>query len=921
VHATLSHYRVLEEIGSGGMGVVYRARDEHLDCDVAIKVLPAGKLTDPGARKRFRNEALALSKINHPNIAVVHDFDTQDGIDFLIQELIPGASLREMLKAGALSQYEIIRLGLQLCDGLAAAHEQGVVHRDLKPENIRVTPRAQLKILDFGLARVTDSAPLASLTACETQTLTSLAGTLPYMAPEQVLGVPVDGRADIWAVGVVLYEMATGRRPFAGDAGALVKAIMNDEPASPFQADGGGAAALSAIILKCLEKDLAKRYQHAQEIAADLQLLSRAPAELARRSRGRRWIAVSLTGVLAVGAGAAWLVAGRHRQLPLREGDSIVLADFHNSTGDPIFDDALQQGLALQLAQSPLFDVISDRQTANTLRMMGRAATDRIAGETAREVCLRTNSTVLIEGSIANLGSSYVLGVRATSCATGHLVQQDQRQVERKEEVLDALGTMATGLRTRLGESLGSIQKLDVPLAEATTPSLEALQSFSVGMKHVGRLQFDASIPYFEHAIALDPQFALAYARLASSYDNVGDQKRSSANAGKAFELRNKVTEPERLYIEGRYYLTGSYELDKAAQVYELWKGTYPRAAIPYNNLGVIHRILGQYEQAIPEAEEYARRVPNVFAYSNLISDYLYADRVVEAQAALDDARRRKLNMDDLAPFAYKVAFARGDEAEMRRLLATAGNSPDNAATLLDMDALTQVYHGRLESGIKTDARAAEVAVHAGQTDADLAEKVQVALWQVELRGGDARLRRQLRQWLKDPRILENERIAMLALARAGDAAHARAAAEALPPRPLLRVYWKPTILAAAALQANKPAEALRLLEPVAPYELCAGGATEAGPYAIYLRGEAYLRLGQGAAAAAAFQKVLRHRGITLYSHLAPLAHVALARTYTLQGNPAKARAEYEAFFALWKDADATLPLLRKARSEYAELH
>ena len=489
VGRTISHYQILEKLGEGGMGVVYKARDEHLQREVAIKVLPVGMLGNEAARKQFRKEALALSKLNHPNIATIHDFDTRQEVDFLVMEYIPGITLSKKLAAGPLPEKEVLRLGMQLGQGLTAAHEHGVVHRDLKPSNLQLTGDGWLKILDFGLAKlrrpVAESAATESLTGTQT-----MAGTLPYMAPEQLLGEEIDARTDIHAAGFVLYEMATGERPFADvERSQLIGAILRRPPQSPTALNPRLSPELERIIGKCLEKEPENRYQSAKELAIDLRRLElgvlsavQPAATPAGWSSNKLWqiaIPVLLAAVLVAGG----LYYRSHQARPLSDKDTIVLSDFNNTTGDSVFDDTLKQGLSVQLEQSPFLNLVSERRVNETLKLMGRPAGDRLTPEVTREVCQRTGSKAMLTGSIAALGSQYVIGLKAVNCNTGDVLAEAQEQAAGKEAVLKALDAAAVSLRSKLGESLSSVQKYATPVEEATTPSLEALKAYSLGVK------------------------------------------------------------------------------------------------------------------------------------------------------------------------------------------------------------------------------------------------------------------------------------------------------------------------------------------------------------------------------------------------------------------------------------------------------
>ncbi len=455
VGQTISHYRIAEKIGAGGMGEVYRARDEHLSRDVAIKVLPPGTLSDESARKHFRKEALILSQLNHPNIATVHDFDTQQGTDFLVMEYIPGITLSEKLAAGALPEKEVLRLGVQLAEGLAAAHDHGVVHRDLKPGNLRVTSDGRLKILDFGLAKlwrpVTATATTESLS--ETQTM---AGTLPYMAPEQLLGEEIDARTDLHAAGLVLYEMATGRYPFVEvERSQLIGTILHRPPRSPTALNPKLSPELERIIGKCLEKEPENRYQSAKELVIDLRrLLTPSAAKVAEvRVAGRKFwkVLVPVAAIVVAAAIGGALYFNSQRAHALTDKDTIVLSDFDNKTGDAVFDDTLKQGLSVQLEQSPFLALVSERRVNETLKLMGRSPDDRLTANVTHEVCERTGSKAMVTGSIAGLGSQYVIGLKAVNCNTGDVLAEAQEQAAGKESVLKALDAAAVSLRSKLG--------------------------------------------------------------------------------------------------------------------------------------------------------------------------------------------------------------------------------------------------------------------------------------------------------------------------------------------------------------------------------------------------------------------------------------------------------------------------------------
>ncbi|MFY9528153.1 MAG: protein kinase [Candidatus Acidiferrales bacterium] len=557
------------KIGAGGMGEVYRAHDEQLDRDVALKVLPAGALADDAARKQFCKEALALARLNHPNIETVFEFISQDGVDFLAMELIAGSSLSERLKEGPLPAQEIQRLGIQLAEGLTAAHDQGIIHRDLKPGNLFLTPDGHLKILDFGLAKIIHPEWGTDVTQSTAADSSAISGTVPYMSPEQLRGLPVDVRSDIYAAGAVLYEMATGQRPFPQSQSVeLVGAILHQTSPPPRSLNSHVSSGLEAVICKSLEKEPRRRYQSARELLAALEAGTTSAATLL--SRHSRWPRVAGAALAVVGlAFGGWLYFA-HNGRALSATDTVVLADFANSTGDPVFDEALKQAVSVQLAQSPFLNILPDQRAREQLRFMGRAPGDRVTPEVAQKICQRTGSKAVLAGSIARLGSQYVIGLKAVNCQTGASLAEVQDQAPRKQDVLKALGGESTKLRERLGESLSSIQRFDVPILNVTTSSLEALKDVSLGVRMFSEKGDSEAVPFFKHAIELDPKFALAYALLGASYTGLGENSQANESYTRAYELRDRVSEQEKFAISAYYYGAVTGELEKANQTLEI---------------------------------------------------------------------------------------------------------------------------------------------------------------------------------------------------------------------------------------------------------------------------------------------------------------------------------------------------------------
>jgi eukaryotic-like serine/threonine-protein kinase len=938
---TLGHYRIVEKIGAGGMGEVYRARDEHLARDVAIKILPPGTLTDESARKHFHKEALILSQLNHPNVATIHDFDTQQGVDFLVMEYIPGITLSERVAAGPMPEKEVLRLGVQLAEGLAAAHDHGVVHRDLKPGNLRVTSDGRLKILDFGLAKLRHPVTASDATESLSETR-AMAGTVPYMAPEQLLGGAIDARTDIHAAGSVLYEMATGQRPFSKlEHAQLITAILRQTPRPPGHLNPQVSPELERIIGKCLEKEPDNRYQLAKELAIDLRRLFTpstvkvAEVPVAGWKLWKVLVPVALI-IVAAAIGGALYFRSRHATTRLTDKDTIVLADFANSTGDAIFDDTLKTALRVSLRQSPFLNLLSDGQVAERLQMMTRPVSTKLEPEVARELCQRAGSKAYIAGSIGSLGSEYVLGLKAVNCQSGDTLAEEQVTAASKEKVLDALGEAASKLRGELGESLATVQKFDVPLEQATTSSLDALKAYSLGIKAQNETGTAVSLPYFQRAIELDPDFAMGYWAAGWYYSGLGG--RASDYFTKAFQLREHASEREKLEISSAYYQNVTGELDQAAQTYQQQIESYPREYVGYVGLGFVYNNQGQYEKATEITKQALHLAPDIVGiYDNLASFTLDLQRFDEVRQVIHDAQARKLDSPPLHMTLYALAFLGADSAAMAEQQQWFAVQPGFENTGLALASDTESYAGHVGNAQELAKRAIDAAIRAGN------KKEDGAIWQAnaalqQAAYGDSteawQLAAEALKLAPTSRSVESE--AALAFAMASDTVRAESLAQDLRKRfPLdtqMQSLWLPAIQAQLALDRKNSAAALNTLKAATPIEL--GNipfvTNTSCLYHVYIRGEAYLAAEQGSAAATEFQKILDHNGIVWNCWTGALAHLGVARANALQARTSqgvdadaarvRALAAYKDFLTLWKDADPDVPILKQAKAEYVKL-
>jgi tetratricopeptide (TPR) repeat protein len=949
---TISHYRILERLGGGGMGVVYSAQDVRLGRLVALKFLPPELSADAEAIERFQREARLASALNHPHICTVHDIGEHDGQHFIVMEQLDGRTLKHTIEHRPLPFDRLIALAIEICDALEAAHARGIVHRDIKPANIFVTARGQAKVLDFGLAKLAGAGRAVSNDASASDTQTSMTlddsltrhgvmmGSPGYMSPEQARGEPLDARTDLFSLGVVLYEMGTGRPPFPAQTTALAfDALLNRAPTPATQSNPRLPSETDRIIGKALEKDRELRYQTASDMLADLRRMQRdtgakdvvpgAPISAASSRPGRAVgprrfpraarIGIGIATLVAASGLAVWF-AGPLRAKPLTERDLVLLADVDNVTGENVFDGMLKPALAVQLGQSPFLNILPERRVQETLRLMGRPPDQPVTGAIAKEVCEREGVKAMLAGSIGRLGGQYVIHLRAVNCSTDETLAEQQVQANGREQVLKALGGAASSLREKLGESLGSIERFDAPLERTTTSSLEAFRAFTLADANRVKGMEREAIPLFERAIGLDPTFGMAYGRLATIYRNFGEIDRAGEYSKRAFDLRDRVSEREKFYIVSQYYIAVTGELEKAIDTYKLWKQAYPRDLAPSNNLSYLYSMIGQYDRALPEAHDALKIAPNqFFPYAQLSSAHQGLNQFDDAKAILEKALSQKLDDWPIRISLFAIAFVNGDAATMQQHAQWAAGKPGQPR-MLAAQAAAAVSEGKLRQARDYLRQAADIAARNKSQQVAAATHASRGLHEA-LVGNAALARQSAAAAVAISRGRDVIATSALALALAGATDQAIPLIDELArrfPTDTLALNFAAIGRAAVEINRRDPAKAIDALRPTAPYEL---GRTEAlSLMAVYVRGLAYLRGGQGANAATEFQKVLDHRGIAAVSEVNVLARVGLARAARLMGNVAASRQEYDRFLAQWKNADADVPILAEVRREYAAL-
>jgi serine/threonine protein kinase/tetratricopeptide (TPR) repeat protein len=978
------------------MGEVYLAQDTKLDRKVALKILPADLAAHHDRILRFTQEAKAAAALNHPNIAHIYEIGESKGLHFIAMEFIDGHTFGEVIQSET-DLRKLVRYLQHVAEGLSKAHAAGIVHRDLKPDNIMVTRDGHVKILDFGIAKLTEAQTLSS-TSTELDTAITLQhsqpglvlGTVGYMSPEQARGrtTDIDRRSDIFSFGCILFEAVTGHKAFAGEDAidTLNKIIRGSPPPiTDFRPDVSNR--LQRIVRRCLAKDPKNRYQTAKDLSIELwelrrelanpaviditgapesieaptgvHLKSRSPESAGSSSPPARASsaeylfsqvelhmrgAILPIGLLLLSAALILLWYFKHtpavvlamgllalilslmlfwyfrpsRAAPLTNKDTIVLADFLNTTGDAVFDGTLKLALAVQLGQSPFLNIFGDDRLREALRFMGRSPDERVTRDVGREICLRQGLKALLAGSIATLGSHYVITVEAINALTGDAIAREQTEADSKEQVLKRLGEAATRLRKKLGESLASIQKFDAPIEQATTSSLDALKTYSMARELALGNKDREAMPFLKRAVELDPNFAQAYDKLAGSYSNTGQHELAIEAFQKAFDLRERCSEYEKLRIAADYYAFATFEADKFIEAYELLVRTYPRDFVAWNNLGNRYNSVGQFEKAAEACRESIRLNPNwVIPRSNLALAFISLNRFDEAKKVIDEALAQKLESTPMRSHRYSIAFVQGDTAAMKQQLDWASGRPDEYLAQA-WQAEVAAFRGQLRKAREFNQRTVELALQHEQKEAAAqflaGQAVTEAIFgQSDQVGG--LVERAFGIWRSRAAVA----MAANAFSLCGDSGSAQPLMDEYSKRLPKNTFWNlvsaPLYRAQIELHMANAERAIELLESAHRFE----SSGNFGPQ--YVRGQAYLKLKKGAEAATEFQNILSHRGWSVRGALYPLAYVGLARGAVLQGDTVKACKAYQEFFALWKDADPDIPILIEAKSEYEKLN
>ena len=980
--STISRYRILEKLGSGGMGDVYLAEDMRLGRKVALKLLVEDLTENRERLGRFDQEAYAASALNHPNILTVYEMGDEGGRHFIAAEFIDGMTLRKRLATSPMDLSEVLSVAIQVADALEEAHAAGIIHRDIKPENIMIRRNGHVKVLDFGLAKLTErtvaeETDTEAVTRALVQTDAGVVlGTSQYMSPEQARGKPIDARTDIWSLGVVLYEMATGHPPFTGETKTdVIVAIAKSDPQPLTRFTRNVPAELEWIVMKALRKNVEERYQTVKEFESDLKKLKQRlefQTELERSippdtlsSLAAAGIALTDTGIPTAGvstsvppasrsaggfpaaaqtraSSAEYIVSGikRHktaltiaalgivliaamlvylsssrRRVAFTDKDTILLADFVNTTGDSVFDGTLKQALAVQLGQSPFLDIFSEDRVRDALKFMDRSPDEHVTRDIAREICERQGIKAMLLGSISGLGTHYVISLEAVNANTGDSIATEQVETDGKEQVLKSLGQAASKLREKLGESLASIQNFDVPIDQVTTSSLDALRAYSMGLAQHSSGNYPQAIPLYKRAIELDNNFAIAYARLANVYNNTGKFELSREASAKAYEFRDRASEREKLFVTASYYGGVTGEWDKQIEQLEVWSRTYLRDWEPRNLLASRYTLVGPFDKALAEAREAVRLNPKeARAYTNLAVAFIGLNRFEDAKSVLRQALAQKLETTNMRIRLFHIAFVQDDAATMKEQLDWAASKPEEAQM---WQAQAAEFSGQLAKANQFTERVIGL-----MRAADSKETTAQLLLQQALRNATFGSCGQVGETVRQALGLSREQAKLITAANALAVCNQTRAAQTLidelikrfPLDTLQKMVSIPITRSQIELTRGDSSPVIQLLESSRKYEV----AGEFWPQ--YLRGQAYLKQKKGAEAAKEFQTIIDHRGWYPLSPLYPLAQLGVARAAVIEGDAAKARRAYQDFFTLWKEADTSIPILVVARQEYEKL-
>ncbi len=973
-------YQILRPVGEGGMGTVYLAQQrEPIRRCVALKVVKLGMDTGQ-VLARFANERQALAMMDHPNIARIFDADaTPKGRPYFVMEYIEGAPITQYCDSKRMTIGQRLELFLAVCRAVQHAHEKGVIHRDLKPSNVLVTEQDGApvpKVIDFGIAKATDQR------AVENTLLTQfgqVVGTPEYASPEQAdtMTGGVDESSDVYSLGVLLYELLVGAVPF--DAGRMRQAgfvemlrIIREEEAPPLSrrltALGAAAPEIAArrqtdpaslrrlvdgdlnwITMKALEKVRGRRYASAAEFAADIQryvehrpVLASPPGGL---YRARKFIRRHRPAALGATAGLAFLVLGGVTVWSLMHGGdsspkprltgkgAIVLADFANATGDPVFDGTLRRAMAAELENSPYLSVLSDARVSQTLRLMVRPPDAKLTPEIASEICERTGSAAVVEGSIASLGTEYVLSLRAKNCRTGEPLDEEQTSAARKDDVFKALGQMVDRFGTRAGEALPRVEKEPSLPAEATTPSLEAWKSYSAAMKALQQrgAQTAEAVSLLRRATEIDPKFAMAYAYLGRTYAALGASELGAQNIAKAYELRDGVSDQENYFISFNYHRQVTRNLEQARQTLESWTQKYPRDIEPLGFLAAFTtQGSGHYEKAAEEGQKAIGLDPDyAVGYINIAWAYVYLNRLPEAEAVLRKASERKIEVVAFSLLRYFIAFLGNDRAAMEREVTYRQAKLEAQGLFEHQEALTCAYHGRLKEAARLSDGAVILSRQAGLRERAAQYEGARAVWSA-LFGIREEAQRNAASALSLYRSRDADYGPAFALALLHDSAQAHTIEADLekryPEDTSVQFSYLPALRALNALNQGDAQKALEMTQRAIPYELAVPGTAFwdgsffGALYPVYARGLAYSRMGRHREAAAEFQKILDHPSIVLNDPIGPMARLQLARALSASGDRAKSAAVYKDLLALWKDADPGIPVVQEAKAESAKL-